>query len=130
MVHQDGELFVAKGEVAGLVERPGRVLLGGMDWHCRSGALVAWVCVRHACFSFWKFTNLLGLPGALNKQASDMRGKWCINKNTVQEFLHSVFLHTISPHVWDFVFFQNIQNGKCSRYPSMLLFRTRVMDTH
>ena len=28
MVHQDGELLVAKGEVVGLVERPGHVLLG------------------------------------------------------------------------------------------------------
>ena len=80
MVHQDGELLVAKGEVAGLVERPGRVLLGGTDWHCRSGALVGWVYLRQVCFSLWKSTNLLGLPDALNKKASDMRGKWCVRK--------------------------------------------------
>ena len=36
--------------------------------------------------------------------------------------------HTISPHVWDF--FSEHQNDKCSRYPFLQLFRTRVLYTH
>merc|ERR1712015_144892 len=41
------------------------MVLGGTLWHCRRGALVGWVCRRHAAFSFWKSTTLLGLPDFL-----------------------------------------------------------------
>ena len=62
---------------------------------------------------------------------------WCSEKKQspryggemVQEFSDSVFFHSISPPCLGLCFFSVHQNGKCSRYPFLQFFRTRVLDT-
>ena len=46
------------------------------------------------------------------------------------KFLDSGFFQTISPPCLGLCFFSELKNGKCSSYPFLQLFRTRLLDTH
>ena len=54
-----------------------------------------------------------------------------LEETRVQEIL-GLFSNHFSPMSGTlfFLFFSKHQNGKCSRYPFLQVFRTRVLDTH
>ena len=59
-----------------------------------------------------------------------MGGDMVWKKIESKNFLDSIFFQTISPPCLGLCFFSELQNGKCSRYPFLQLFRTMVLDTH
>ena len=74
-----------------------------------------------------------GRNGPKKNWVQEILGLWffpAVKKNRVQDNLRlCFFLDHFSP-MSGTCFFSEHQNSKCSRYPFLQLFRTRVLDTH